>query len=112
LDLVFSFDTRHKFAGLLRDLIDNEVRNEGLRQKLNRRPLFNVYEAFKALDKFDLGSISIEDFKGLLFDHGIYATSKDLLGLVEKFDKNEDGKVTYSEFAQELAPRSPSRIVI
>jgi len=72
--------------------------------------LFNVYEAFKALDKNDIGSFSIEEFRDLLLDHGIYATSKDLLNLVQKFDKNQDGKVTYSEFVQEMTPKSPTKM--
>jgi len=46
----------------------------------------------------------------LLSDHGIYATSKEAIGLVEKFDKNQDGKVSYSEFVQEMTPKSPSKI--
>jgi len=77
---------------------------------LNRRPLFNVYEAFKALDKNDIGSFSIDEFKELLLDHGIYATSNDLLNLVHRYDKNQDGKVTYSEFVSEITPKSPSKI--
>jgi len=77
---------------------------------LNRRPLFNVYEAFKALDKNEIGSVSIDEFKELLLDHGIYASSKDLLNLVQRFDKNQDGKVTYSEFVQEITPKSPSKV--
>jgi len=91
-------------------IISNEVTSEAIRQKLNRRPLFNVYEAFKALDKADIGAFSIEEFKVLLLDHGIYATSKDVLNLVERFDKNHDGKVTYSEFVSEITPKSPTRI--
>lgn len=110
LDIVFSYDTKRILGKLLNSLISNEVKSEALRQKLNRRPLFNVYEAFKALDKNDIGSFSVEEFRELLLDHGIYATSKDLLNLVQKYDKNQDGKVTYSEFAQEIAPKSPSRV--
>jgi len=77
---------------------------------LNRRPLFNVYEAFNALDKFDIGILNIHDFKDLLMNHGIYASDKDVLNLVQKYDKNEDGKVTYSEFSQEMQPKSPQRV--
>jgi len=72
--------------------------------------LFNVYEAFKALDKNDIGYFSIDEFKELLSDHGIYATSKEAAALVDKFDKNQDGKITYSEFVQEMTPKSPSKI--
>jgi len=110
LDLIFGWDTKKSFGKLLNMTIQNEVNSEALRQKLNRRPLFNIYEAFKALDKNDLGFFSIDEFKELLLDHGIYATSKDLLNLVQRYDKNQDGKVTYSEFVQEMTPKSPTKI--
>jgi Ca2+-binding EF-hand superfamily protein len=110
LDLIFSYDTKKSFGRLLNNIIQNEVNNEALRQKLNRRPLFNVYEAFKALDKNDIGFANLEEFKELLLDHGIYATTKDLANLVQRYDKNQDGKVTYSDFVQEITPKSPSKI--
>jgi len=43
-------------------------------------------------------------------DHGIYVSNKDVLNLVERFDKNQDGKVTYSEFVSEITPKSPTKI--
>jgi Ca2+-binding EF-hand superfamily protein len=110
LDLIFGYDTKKSFGKLLSMIIQNEVNNEALRQKLNRRPLFNVYEAFKALDKNDMGFFSLDEFKELLMDHGIYASSKDLLNLVQRYDKNQDGKVTYSDFVQEITPKSPTKI--
>ena len=91
-------------------LIENEVKAESLRQKLNRRTFFNVYEAFKALDKNDLGFFSIEEFKTLLLDHGIHAGTKDVANLVSRYDKNQDGKITYSEFVNEIMPVSPTKI--
>jgi len=51
LDLVFRWDTKKTFGKVLNSIIQHEVNSEALRQKLARRPLFNVYEAFKALDK-------------------------------------------------------------
>jgi len=110
LDLIFGYDTKKCLGKVLSILIQNETNSEGLRQKLNRRPLFNVYEAFKALDKNDTGAFTIDEFKELLLDNGIYATSKDLLNLVQRFDKNQDGKVTYAEFVQEITPKSPSKV--
>jgi len=110
LALIFSYDTKKTFGKLLNMIIANEVDSEALRQKLNRRPLFNVYEAFKALDKNDIGFFTESEFKDLLMDHGIYASNKDILNLVDRFDKNQDGKVTYSEFVSEITPKSPTKI--
>ena len=81
-----------------------------MRQKLNRRPLFNIYEAFKALDKNNIGFFSLEEFRELLLSHGIYASSKDVANLVSRYDKNQDGKISYSEFVNEITPKSPTKI--
>jgi len=110
LDLVFRYETKNTFANVLRKLIEEELDTEVIRQKLARRPLFNAFEAFKALDKCDKGSFGVGEFKELLMDHGLYATTKDVVSLVEKFDKNQDGKVTYSEFVEEMAPKSPVKV--
>jgi Ca2+-binding EF-hand superfamily protein len=91
-------------------VINNEVYSEELRQKLSKRPLFDTYEAFKALDQNNNGFISINEFRDLLAEHGVFPTNKDLLNLMKRYDKNQDGKVTYSEFINELTPKSPQKI--
>jgi len=87
--------------------LSNEVLSEDLRQKIARRPFFNIYEAFKTIDKHDQGFIDISEFRDLLVDHGVYASSKELMNLVKRYDKNQDGKISYYEFVQELTPKSP-----
>jgi len=42
-----------------------------------------------------------------LNDYGIFATKTDLENLVKRYDKNEDGKVSYGEFISEITPKSP-----
>ena len=109
LSEIFGADTRYLLRKVLNQIINNEVASEALRQKLERRPLFDVYEAFKALDKNDNGYISMDEFRELLIDHGIYASNSELLNLMRRYDKNQDGKISYSEFVQELTPKSPQK---
>jgi Ca2+-binding EF-hand superfamily protein len=90
--------------------VNNEVYSEEVRQKLAKRPLFDCYDAFKALDKDNNGYISINEFRDLLAEHGQFPANKDLLNLMKRYDKNHDGKVSYSEFVQELTPKSPQKI--
>lgn len=88
--------------------MDNEVQAESIRQRLSRRPLFNLFDAFRALDKDELGYIGIEDLKEILVDYGIFASTKDLSILVERFKGGNtfDGKISYSDFVKELSPKS------
>ena len=81
-----------------------------MRQKLNRRPLFDVYDAFKALDKNGNGYITVNEFKEVLLDHGMYSSPNELKTLLKRFDKDQDGKVSYREFVSEITPKSPSKL--
>lgn len=42
--------------------MEGEVEAEALRQKLARRPLFSIHDAFAAIDELDRGFITLEDF--------------------------------------------------
>jgi len=109
LTLAFSYETKHLVKKVLDDHIRNESRNEEIRQKLNRRPLFNIYESFKALDKNDNGFIDINEFRDALIEHGLYASTKEISNIVKRYDHNNDGKVSYYDFVQELTPKSPKK---
>lgn len=72
-------------------------------------PYFNVYEAFNSLDLRDDGAITRDEFKRLIQSRGFYVSEKEAEELVEKMDKNKDGRVSFAEFREEMMPRSPVR---
>jgi Ca2+-binding EF-hand superfamily protein len=109
LNYVFTSETKYLMKKVLDSQLSNEAFSEDLRQKLSRRPLFNIYEAFKTLDRNDNGVIDEHEFRDLLIDHGIYASGKELSNLLKRYDRNNDGKISYYEFVQELTPKSPSK---
>lgn len=106
---VFSRDSQSLFLDTLRSLLDAESLAERVRQRLSRMPEFSLHQAFVAVDKDRNGFITIDEFQSILFSHGIFATSKDLQSLMQKYDKNKDGRVSYSEFIDEVTPKSPRR---
>ena len=71
---------------------------------------FNIIDAFDALDKNDNGFISPNEFGRILENYGVYVSSKDLQTLIKRYDQNNDGRVSYSEFCNEIMPRSPKKI--
>jgi Ca2+-binding EF-hand superfamily protein len=109
LNLVFTYTTKNSMKLVLNSILKNENASEDIRLRLNRRPLFSVYESFKALDKSDKGFVSLSEFKDMLIENGIYASYKDLDNLVHRYDKNQDGRVSYYDFVQEMTPKSPSK---
>ncbi len=70
------------------------------------RPGFTVTDAFDAVDSNMKGYISRDDFRRLLEDYGVFANYRDVERVMDRFDENRDGIVSYGEFRNELNPRS------
>ena len=51
----------------------------------------------------------MDEFRDILDEYGIFATTNDLINLVKRYDKNMDGRVSYTEFINEMTPKSPSK---
>lgn len=105
----FHPDTRRTIEDLLADNLRCESMAETIRQHLALIPTFNAMDAFNTCDMQNEGALTKKQFRHLLESHGIYTKDSDFL--VDRFDKDKDGKVTYGEFADEVRPRSPIRRV-
>lgn len=86
-----------------------ESHAEAIRQRHSERPFFNPYDAFDSLNTFKDFSISKDDFARLLANHRFYASDGELNTLVDRFDKNKIGRVSYNDFIAEITPHSPRR---
>ena len=105
----FALNTRNQLRRCFRVHFDLENEAEHLRQRLARWPSFSVHEAFKATDKHQLGWISSSQLKQLLNEHGFFPTEKELMNVMDRYDRNKDGRISYSEFVEEVAPKSPRK---
>ena len=45
----------------------------------------------------------------MLREYGFYANDQEISWLIDRYDKNHDGRISYSEFIEEIMPRSPSK---
>ena len=106
---VYSTDTTYKLTKVLRLHLESETVAESLRHRLARRPGFSMHEAFQAVDKDRNGYITFGEFQGLLGQYGIFTTVKDVESLMDRYDKDKDGRVSYSEFLDEITPKSPKK---
>jgi Ca2+-binding EF-hand superfamily protein len=106
---VFSFETETKMQDLLRLHLRAESMAESLRQRLSSTHEFSLHRAFNDLDIDRNGYITLNEFESMLRHHGFPATTQDLQLLLERYDKNGDGRVSYGEFVQEVTPQSPRK---
>lgn len=96
-DDVFMESTKYEFKELWRTHLRIESMAESIRQRLAKRPGFNVYDAFDACDSNADGKISTAEIQRLIESRGFYVSYKDVQGLVEKFDKDKDGRISLGE---------------
>ena len=96
-DDCFQPDTQLEFRAVWRTHLRSEVAAESTRQRLQRMPYFNVFEAFNSLDQNDSGAISLHEFKRLIQSRGFYVSDKEATEIVEKMDKNKNGRVSFAE---------------
>lgn len=96
-DDCFLGETKLEFKALWRTHLKIEVYSEQLRQRLSKRPGFNVYDAFLTCDLNDNGSVSKDELRQLIESRGFYVSEKEVNSLVEKIDKDKDGRINYSE---------------
>lgn len=101
-------DTKFEFQNLISTHIQIENAIEALRQKLNQNRNFSPLEAFNSLDINEDNSISADEIKKMIESRGFFEFDgyKECQMLVDKIDKNKDGRVTYQEFAEEFRNKS------
>ena len=105
----FLRETRDLFLNTFRTHFAVEEAAELLRKRLSRRPNFSVHDAFQTVDKDGNGYLTRNEFGRILAESGIYASSEELMQLLDRYDRNKDGRISYSEFMEEMLPKSPQK---
>jgi len=108
-DDCFYSDTQIEHRNVWRVHFKAEVAAESIRQRLQRTPFFNIYEAFNTSDLNDDGRVSTFELKRLIECRGFYVSHKEASQLADKFDKTKTGNISYSQFRDEMMPKSPVR---
>jgi Ca2+-binding EF-hand superfamily protein len=104
----FSWDTINALSRVLKLHIEAEVNAEVLRQKHESDPNFRYDDAFSTLNKWGEDYLTEEDFEEFFKKYGFYPNDTELNVLMNRFDKDKDGKVSYDEFFDEFSPHSPT----
>lgn len=74
--------------------------------KATGTPGIAMVAIFRLWDKDESGTISREEVEKLMVMTGLDAASTDISSLFGAMDKNQDGTISYAEFASFLFPRS------
>lgn len=100
----FEGPTRELLKRFIKGYVDCEVSIELVRQRICNKIKMNNFTAFTAIDEFNRGALTIDDFRNFIKKANIYPIEKDLGLLFERFDKNGNGHVSYEEFVAAVTP--------
>lgn len=103
----FEQGTLQKYLLMWDMIIQNEKAADSVRHRLFKRERFDMRSAFLSCDINNDGTITLSELRQFMFDMDCYVSSDDLQMLMNRFDKNRDGRITYQEFEGELTPKSP-----
>ncbi len=104
---MFYPETRELIIACWRLHFDQEREAERLRILFNKNnPTFDHYQCFQLLDVKSDGQIDSEEIKDLLIRHNQYVSEKESHALIDRYDRSKDGKISYSEFIEELRPKA------
>ena len=106
-DDCFYADTAAEHRNMWRVFFKVEVSAEAVRQRLQRNPHFNVYNAFNSLDSNNDGRVDKFEIKRLIESRGFYVSHLEAGQVLKKFDANNDGTINLNEFREEIMPKSP-----
>lgn len=67
---------------------------------------FNYANAFAAIDKSSCGTINYDNLRMFFKGQSIYPGDDEIIPILRRLDKNDDGLITFDEFVQSLDPIS------
>lgn len=68
-----------------------------------------MYEAFNSLDFNDSGAVSAYELKRMIESRGYFVGFKEVEQVVDKMDRNKDGRISFAEFSEDVRTKSPVR---
>lgn len=101
----FNVDTREEFQAFWRTFFKAERAAESLRVRIAKRPYFKLNLAFEFIDRNQDGYLDSRELRNVLADSGFYVTERELNGLINRLDRDRDGRISYNEFVEELTAR-------
>lgn len=69
---------------------------------------FSLFNAFSAIDNHETGFVDYTNLRSFFKRQGKIVKDDDIVAILRRIDRDDDGKLTYEEFAAALRPQGPS----
>jgi len=94
----------HCIVNVFREQLELERRLERCKIDLSLRTDFNLIDAFRVFDTDGKGWVTMDEIKDGLNCYGVFISDEDIDLYLKRYDKDEDGKLRYSEFCDSFLP--------
>ena len=98
----FEGATRETLKKFIKSFIDCEVSVELVRKRIHKKLRMKTKDSFAAMDEFQKGVLTIDDFRSFLRRHNLYPVEKNLELLFNRLDRDGDRQLLFEEFVQGL----------
>ena len=85
--------------------VDQERLIEHAKTKLVEHTDFNLFDSFKLFDTMARGSLTYAELSAGLSNLGIVPTIEELELFFNRYDKDKDGRLRFSEFCNAFVPQ-------
>ncbi|KAM3127422.1 hypothetical protein pb186bvf_020455 [Paramecium bursaria] len=96
--------TQKMFKSVIKLLLESQEQIQNIKERLCYNQEFSVELAFQFLDKLQIGTITIDEFREVFEAHNIQISNKEIEQLISMYNKNSDYKVSYTTFIQGMSP--------
>jgi Ca2+-binding EF-hand superfamily protein len=69
---------------------------------------FTPYDAFNSIDIYETGFVDYYNLKNFLKGNGKKPGEDLLIAILRRFDKDDDGRISFEEFAESIQPMDPT----
>jgi Ca2+-binding EF-hand superfamily protein len=97
-----SADTEINLVRIIVDEVSFFRRLDILKGDLETRYDYSVYAAFRTIDRYNEGYVSLDNLKYFFRAHHYYYTERELLSIIRRIDTDGDAKISYTEFSDYL----------
>jgi len=85
-------------------MMDLESNLEKAKLALSQKEDFNLFDAFRMLDRSCNGWVYINQIHQVLDQLNVTFSREELELFFKRYDRNQDGKLQYSEFCESFSP--------